>query len=137
MECVRQSHVSWLMDSGVFSDRYELGEERKGRAEAAVRKMGYELHISSVEFEGEVMTLKVENRGVAPFYYDWAVEMRAGELSKMDWKLSDVLPGEVTIWTAKVAEEGAVAIRVPNPMKGGRDLRFANKGYLEGWLILR
>jgi hypothetical protein len=38
---------------------------------------------------------------------------------------------------AKVPDEGEVSIRVPNPMKGGRDLKFANEGYQGGWLKLR
>ena len=64
---------------------------------------------------------------VAPSYYDWPVEMRAGEIKKMDWKLSEALPGEKVVWKAKVPTKGKVAIRVPNPMQGGRGLRFADK----------
>lgn len=137
MECVEQTHVTWLMDSGVFSQRYQLSEERKKMAEAAVRRMGYDLFVSSVSFSKGEMKLTVENRGVAPFYYDWPVELRSGKVRKTEWKLSKVLPGEKAVWTARVPDAGEVAIRVPNPMLGGRPLQFANKEYRDGWLVLR
>lgn len=137
IKCVEESHASWLMDSGMFSDKYEVNEKRKNWAEAAVRKMGYELHVSSAKVEDGELALTVENRGVAPFYYDWPVEMRAGEIGTTDWKLSEVLPGKKVVWKTKVPAKGEVAIRIPNPMKGGRALKFANKEYRDGWLVVR
>lgn len=137
LKCVEQTHVTWLMDSGVFSQRYEMNEARKKKAGEAVRRMGYELHVASAEVIKGELVLKVENRGVAPFYHDWPVELRAGGILKTDWKLSKVLPGEPVTWRMKVPAKGVIAIRVPNPMEGGRPLRFANKDYHEGWLVLR
>lgn len=99
--------------------------------------MGYELHLSAVEFRNGEVKIKVENRGVAPFYYDWPVKLRAGEVVDTGWKLSKVLPGEPVVWRAKIPDDGEVAIQVPNPMEGGRDLKFANQGYQDGWLQLR
>jgi hypothetical protein len=137
MDCLEQSHVSWLMDSGMTSQRYPLDEKRTERASKAVSRMGYELHISEAAISGGTLTLTVENRGVAPFYYDWPVELKAGKVIQTTWKLSEVLPGEPVKWTTQIPESGEVFIRVPNPMKGGRDLKFANAGYQEGWLQLR
>ena len=74
-KCVEATHVSWLMDSGLFQKRFSLPAERRKRAMEEVRRIGYEYHISKAEVtaKGEVK-LTVENRGVAPFYYDWPVE---------------------------------------------------------------
>ena len=99
--------------------------------------MGYELHLGSAEIEGERLKVTIENRGVAPFYSDWPVQLRAGKVIDPGWKLSDVLPGKPVVWSVKVPREAAISIQVPNPMKGGRDLRFANDGYEDGWLKLR
>ena len=67
--------MSWLMDSGLFQERFPLPEARKERAMEEVRRMGYEYHISSAKVEGQQLRLTVENRGVAPFYADWPVEV--------------------------------------------------------------
>lgn len=136
MACVERTHVTWLMDSGVFSQRYEMNEARKEKAGEAVRRMGYEFHVASAEVVDGELILKIENRGVAPFYYDWPVEVRAGKVVTADWKLSEALPGEPVIWKIKVPEKGSIAIRVPNPMEGGRPLRFANKEYHKDWLVV-
>ncbi|MEN8785381.1 MAG: hypothetical protein ABF379_13535 [Akkermansiaceae bacterium] len=136
-KCVEETHVSWLMDSGMFSNKFPQNEERRKRASAEISKMGYELHLSSVEFSDGEVKIMVENRGVAPFYYDWPVQLRAGGVEVTDWKLRKVLPRVPVVWMAKVPDEGEVSIRVPNPMKGGRDLKFANEGYQGGWLKLR
>jgi hypothetical protein len=98
--------------------------------------MGYELHISEATLSDGELVLKVENRGVAPFYYDWPVEIRAGKVTATDWRLSKILPGEPVVWRAKITGEEGVTIRVPNPMEGGRPLRFANAEYEGGWLVL-
>ncbi|MEM1443819.1 MAG: hypothetical protein AAGF67_15845, partial [Verrucomicrobiota bacterium] len=40
--CVKATHVTWLMDTGLFSERYPLPESRRLKAIAAARSMGYE-----------------------------------------------------------------------------------------------
>ena len=75
--CVEQTHVSWLMDSGLFGRAFT--PERKERATPLVRRMGYEFHVPTVTInEPDPQTihlqLDVENRGVAPFYYDWPIQ---------------------------------------------------------------
>jgi hypothetical protein len=135
--CVDAAHVSWLMDSGMFSDDFPQSEERRKRAVAEVSRMGYELHLSSLEIGGEELKLTVENRGVAPFYYDWPVQLRVGKVLEPRWRLSKVLPGKPVVWSAKIPAKGNISIRVPNPMEGGRELKFANEGYEDGWLKLR
>jgi hypothetical protein len=103
-----------------------------------VARMGYELHISQAEWKDGELCLTVENRGVAPFYYDWAVEIqRAGVASStvpVAWKLSQVLPGKPVEWKLNIDQSAAYRLQVRNPMKGGNPLRFANKEQGEGWL---
>ena len=75
--CVKATHVSWLMDSGMF--RRRAMHARKARAELLIRAMGYELYCPRVFVgtpkNGQLeVRLEIENRGVAPFYYDWKAE---------------------------------------------------------------
>ena len=154
--CVEETHVSWLMDTGMF--REEPSSARRQRAEDAVRRMGYELHAIrvGVEEKGDSLlevTLEIENRGVAPFYYDWpgflGLLSQEGKVAKTfpvecEWK--GILPGRgPKILKGTVGMEGlqqgtyVLAFGVPNPMEGGHPLRFANKAqdqHAAEWLSL-
>ena len=52
------------------------------------------------------------------------------------WKLTEVLPGSAQTWSVDAGEEASVKIRIPNPMEGGRPLRFANREQGEEWLVI-
>ena len=153
--CLEVTHVSWLCNEGVF--RQSLRGPARERALRAAQQMGYELHILRAEIERQNnswnVTLLVTNTGVAPFYYDWPVELAAldadGQITavwKTDWKLTGILPGEpARIWQQRLPsgaweKDGTrLLVRVPNPMPGGHPLRFANKEQdrdLNGWLTL-
>jgi hypothetical protein len=97
--------------------------------------------------------LSITNHGVAPFYYNWPVEMSLldskgslGTTWTTDWKLTRVQPDEAPVRWQCHAHLAAlrpgtyrVLLRVPNPMAGGRPLRFANLAQdrdLPGWLTL-
>ena len=64
------------MDTGMFKTKAENG--RMQRAELEVRRMGYEFYAPSIHLSSEnnklTIQLKLQNRGVAPFYYDWTGE---------------------------------------------------------------
>lgn len=142
-KCVEETHVSWLMDTGLFEKRFPLPEARRERAMLEVRRMGYEYFISKVALTGAgTMSLTVENRGVAPFYADWPVEVELtrGEkvvLLKKTGFLPGILPGESRVWEIGVGKGvDRIRIRVPNPMKGGKPLRFANEEQGEDWLVV-
>jgi hypothetical protein len=139
-ECVRQTHVTWLMDTGLFDVRSPPAPDRKARALKEVARMGYELHVSRALVQDGELVLHVENRGVAPFYHDWPVEVRVGQRTiRPAWKLSEVLPGNPAAWRVKTGagEDETVRIRIPNPMKGGKPLRFANAECEGEWLVVR
>jgi Domain of unknown function (DUF4832) len=153
-ECVDQTHASWLMDTGMFQKK--ASEERVKQASAEVRHMGYEFHIpSAIVAQNQDqwnVKLKLENRGVAPFYYDWESEYgliagkRLVKTYPSSGKITKLLPGEEPRqWNDTLALSDVpkgkytLALRVRNPLPKGLPLRFANATQdrdLEGWLSL-
>ena len=153
-KCVDQTHASWLMDTGMFQRKPD--KDRKQRAETEVRHMGYEFHVSAISIVSEKAILKIklelENRGVAPFYYDWNVEYGLFANGKVirtmnsNGKLTGLLPWDKPReWndTLKLADLPSgtytLALRVPNTLTNGLPLRFANATQdrdVPGWLSL-
>ena len=139
--CIAQSHVSWLMDSGMFSEAAEGNPAQIARARVVTAAMGYELHISGWKISASrVLSLTVENRGVAPFYYDWPIELEVDGKSQAcpEWRLSQILPDAPVEWTCQLDQvPGTLRIRIPHPMAGGKALRLANPSREGGWVVLR
>jgi hypothetical protein len=153
-KCVEATHATWLMDSGMFGK--QRNEGRIKRAEAQVRRMGYEFHVAAVTVgwgDGALnVKVELENRGVAPFHYDWPVEYglldgegKAVRVWRGEGKLTGLLPGEgPRMWNEKLAMDVAardfkLALRVPNPLDKGNPVRFANReqdAAADGWLTL-
>ena len=153
--CVAVTHASWLCNEGVF--RGQIKGAARERAIRAVQRMGYELHIARAELQSGdaklAVTLTVTNTGVAPFYYDWPVELAVLNAAdepvakwKTDWRLSTIIPGEAA---APWSFQGNVAALAPgayrlllrgaNPLTNGLPLRFANQTqdqHQPGWLTL-
>jgi hypothetical protein len=153
-ECVRQTHVTWLMDTDMF--REPASRQRYERAIAQVRGMGYDFYVQTADVSRPAgkklsIALQVVNQGVAPFYHDWALEL--GALSSegkvlhtwpVDWKLVGLLPGDPPrTWQTSVdlgslsADARIVAVRVVNPLANGKPLGFANADqnrHARGWL---
>ncbi|MBM7567751.1 S-layer homology domain-containing protein [Paenibacillus sacheonensis] len=94
------THASWLIAQGVFQT--PLAPEPLARATEGSRSMGYEYYVPAAYLNAEGGDLKVgvelENRGVAPFYYDWKVELAArsgdgiAKIWEPGWDLRDLLP---------------------------------------------
>ncbi len=105
--------------------------------------MGYELFVSQAEIRSadDQLSVRIDviNKGVAPFYYDWPVEVIVTDergdsvtKTKTSWKLSRLLPDEQSSWKVDIKlpraiENPKVGIRVSNPMPTGKPLRFANE----------
>ena len=149
--CLAVTHASWISNEGVF--RPSLKGKARERALQAARQLGYELHVASAEVASGTrrLTVKIENRGVAPFYYDWPVEITTtgpgtnGPVWRTDWKLTEVQPGSPVRWgfdlptSDATSGERKILLRVPNRLPKGRALRFANPTQdsdLPGWLTL-
>lgn len=150
--CVRETHVSWLMDS---STSRPLAPDERERALTAARSLGYEFQVlqATAKWAGRALEVSVTitNRGVAPFYANWPVRLMAvssagGEsVAELPFALNTLLPAatatrSVTLDLAKMPSgDGTLLLGVPNPLKGGKPLRFANAGQdpdREGWLGL-
>ncbi len=153
--CLEVTHASWLCNEGAF--RGQIKGAARERAIRAVQRMGYELHVARAEIgtaDGHLaVSLLVTNTGVAPFYYDWPVELAAlSEANepaitwKTDWRLSAVIPGEAAAPWRFAGSVRALApgtyhllLRVANPLPKGSPLRFANQSqdqHRPGWLTL-
>lgn len=148
--CVDGTHASWMLNQGAFEG---LPESEKAKALAGARRLGYELHVSRVELgnPGLYGTVRLENRGVAPFYYPWTVHLGALDGSRklttwaLPWDLRSLLPGTPVDARFEIPVPGlapgtyTLLLGVPNPMPGGKPLRFANAAQdqdLDGWLTL-
>ncbi|MDO5066495.1 MAG: DUF4832 domain-containing protein [Propionibacteriaceae bacterium] len=137
-EAVQGTHASWLINHRAWSPGF-TGEPLE-RAKAAHASLGYDFAATqaSITTEGDKATvsLRVTNRGVAPFYYDWPVEFAVldadGKVlssTTVDANLPSLQPKETAEWTATLpAEVGTVVVRIPNVMPGGAPIRFANTG---------
>lgn len=150
--CVDVTHASWMLNQGAFGD---LNPEQKQRAIAGAQRLGYEFWVREAKVSHQKQRLQVEvalvNRGVAPFYYDWPLELALVDKNNAiaarwatDWKLSKALPAAPQQWNfvANAAlPKGAyqLLLRVVNPLPNGQALRFANRTQdqnLAGWLTL-
>ncbi len=151
-QCVRETHATWLMDTSTSSP---LAPDERERALAAARSLGYELHVvqATAALKGRALEVSVTitNRGVAPFYAGWPVRLMAvssagSELvAELPFALNTLLPSaadtqSVALDLTKVSTgEITLLLGIPNPLEGGRPLRFANADQdrdRPGWLTL-
>ena len=147
--CRDAMHTTWLMDSGMFQN--QANENRLANAKREVRKMGYEFFIQSAEVqqigENAKLRLKIKNTGIAPFYHSqWTIKLRRIDAKGIDWvetglELTQILPGDVETLECNASMDlsGKFLIGVPNPMQGGKPLRFANGTQDQdqpGWLTI-
>jgi hypothetical protein len=147
-KCVEETHVSWLMDSGAFSP--ELTPRQRLRAIQGAQRMGYDYWVSSARLTPSANSTEVEftveNRGVAPFYYDWTLELSARRPGVTPIRtplgsIRGILPGEKRSFRSTLGGLGyeELKIQVRNPLPGGKPFRFANAQRLqnkEGALFL-
>ncbi|WP_141502124.1 S-layer homology domain-containing protein [Paenibacillus luteus] len=94
------THASWLLAQGIFQT--PLDPEPLARATEGSRRMGYEYYVPTAYLDATNGNLKVgvelENKGVAPFYYNWKVELAAKsgngiiKIWNPDWDLEGILP---------------------------------------------
>jgi hypothetical protein len=155
--CVDLTHGSWMLNHGLFSPGI-IGAQ-KDLALAGARRLGYTLCVSNALLldASRSMPLNVSvelaNIGVAPFYYDWPLQVGALNSSNTlanswvtTWKLSSLVPATTnTVWSFSQTNHGLAAgtykilLRVQNPLPNGVSFRFANAAQdadLPGWLTL-
>jgi hypothetical protein len=154
--CVQSVHATWMLTESCFRTRYapNTNAAARARALASVQKMGYEFQVMSLSTwtnAGSLMAgIRIKNTGVAPFYYDWPIELAAatsgGQILRRwstPWVISAILPGSsVDLQTTLLNPPPSgftLLMRVINPLPSGKPLRFANTSQdatLPGWLTL-
>jgi hypothetical protein len=150
-ESVAQTHASWLINHAAFAGAGFTGD-KYFRALAASKALGYELTVTEAALARDRVSVRVANRGAAPFYYDWRAELAAvdsqGRIVRRwhtPWSMAGIQPGQdpaqlSTRIDLRGLRAGSydIVMRVANPLRGGIPLRFANttQDIHSGWLDL-
>jgi hypothetical protein len=154
-ECVDETHASWLIYHAAFTD-VRPGTPEFERIVNASRYLGYDLQVigSAVvtESDNANVSVSIQNKGVAPFYYDWQIVLALADgegniinETPADWKLTQILPGAPVGHKGAISTEGlspgeySLLMRVVNPLENGKNLRFSNESQdsvKKGWLTL-
>ena len=137
LDCVKESHCSWLINNAVFSSK--LTKEQKSKAIKGAKALGYEFFCSAWKLDGGKLSVKIENLGVAPFYYKWPVEvidLETNKTLKTDWDIRKILPGSPQVFSIKTRAK-RIAIRIRNLIENGTPVHFANESNTNGLLILK
>lgn len=153
---VKATHVSWLLNQYAFEPGYK-GIARNN-ALAASQSLGYRFQATSASVSHEPdkgqseLRVIVRNIGIAPFYYDWPVQIAAvsgaGKIVKTwatPWQLTALKPGMSLQWKTLLDTGGlahgdyTLLMQPANPLASGVPLRFANAlqdRTVRGWLTL-
>jgi len=155
--CVSLTHASWMLNQGVFDPG--LAGAQQALAVAGSSLLGYNLYVSNATLVDASVTgplnvaLQVLNTGVAPFYYNWPLQLGALNDSNAlvktwttTWNLTSLLPASTsTLWSWSQSNHGLapgqykLVLTVQNPLANGIPIRFANDAQdadLPGWLTL-
>merc|ERR1712146_561284 len=106
---VAVTHSSWQWNNQLNS----YAPPEAARARNAVASMGYKFYLQQVTLsrQGSAVKIeaKVENRGVAPFYYPVKFQAEAGAAAATLGSLDTLLPGETADLSAQVEASGDTA----------------------------
>jgi len=156
-ESVDVTHASWLINHYAFHPGYAADEYP--RALAGARRLGYDLFVSAANLPDLMTTdplavsVKMQNRGVAPFPYDWTVQLGVMDRSHRivavydtSWRLTSVIDPRVEVHFSYenrahglAAGEYTMLMRAVTPLTGGKPLVFANAAWgrdAPDWLTL-
>ena len=146
-DCIRTTHASVMVKHGLFSSS-NLNSTVYKNALRATKLMGYQFFVKSVKLNPKSnnsinVELKIQNRGIAPFYYDWKVELGAistangsfKSISTSSFNLPEMQPSTQDYSRSVVTNtlpkgDYKIVMRVQNPLKSktsaAKPLRFAN-----------
>lgn len=157
---VSTTHASWLLYHQAFEGENGgatgWNEAKVARAIEGARKTGYEFFVSAANLPDAdpggplAVGVRIQNRGVAPFYYDWPFEITATRnneapiaLRAPDWALSSIAANtadhEFVLEVAApglAAGEYAIHLSVTNVLPAGNPIRFANATQDESGVLL-
>jgi len=154
---VQSTHASWLINHFAFETGYS--DDDKARAIEGARHLGYELFVTAVQLrdargaDGLTVSIKIRSTGVAPFYYDWPVQLAAADSANRivaiydtSWHLSRIMPYENDVeLTYSERNPGLspgrykILMRAINPLAAGKPLVLANAAWGQdapNWLTL-
>ncbi len=138
-----RAHFSWV---GPYCPALEKSKDETylGNCQQLIRKMGYEFELDELRHPSEVSTgepltirLRGSNNGVAPFYYNWPVELALLDdtdsvvaRARTTWDIRKWQPGSFSE-TADVAFDVApgtyrLAIGIRDPWQDRPAIGFAN-----------
>jgi len=156
--CVENSHATYILHHAIFDD--PIGSVTHNNALIGSAQLGYRFYanavrINSASTDGIDVDVRVQNDGVAPFYYDWELEFAvindAGTvllLESVDVSLSALMPDQETSWNllstqSLLAGEYELLMHIKNPLAdltpNAKTIRFANATqdeHVDGWLSL-
>jgi hypothetical protein len=154
--CVASTHASWMLNQGVFDPGFSGTQQ--DLALAGAHQLGYELYVTNATLSDAGayspinVNVQILNTGVAPFYYNWPVQLAVLSSSNTvvqswttPWQLSSLVPGTNALWTFNQAAPGLpsgqykLLIGVMNPVTNCPPLRFADQAQdadLTDWLTL-
>lgn len=146
-------HVTWILDNNLFEG--SPTEVERTNALRAQRMLGYRLFCSAARLvrapDGSAaISVRMQNRGVAPFYASWPAELAAlddaggvVEQGHAVWPLATLLPGQTAEWHARLESlpksATKMVLRIANPLPNGHPVVFANAEMgtlMVGWLSL-
>jgi hypothetical protein len=153
---VDTTHASWMIAHALFSPG-NTGSSYTA-AVAGAERLGYDLFVSSVALPDTTTTgplsvsVRMQNRGVAPFYYNWPVQLAAANASNQvvatwstGWDLRTVVTSADRQLDFSVASHGLAAgtykllMRAAQSLANGKPLRLANQKWgqdVANWLTL-
>lgn len=156
--CVDSTHATYMLNHEIFDD--PVGSVTHLNALEQNKKFGYQFFVSGVKLNsftsGNIdLDVRIENRGVAPFYYNWDVELALFQngtitsLGTLNWNIDTILPNTVVENNAvfnQVLDTGiyTILMRFVNPLTvlkpNAKQLRFTNAEqdlHASGWISLK
>ncbi|MFK7786364.1 MAG: DUF4832 domain-containing protein [Crocinitomicaceae bacterium] len=155
--CVDSTHATYMLNHGIFDDA--VGSTTHLNALEQNKKFGYQFYVSAVKLNSFVngnidLDVRIENNGVAPFYYNWDVEFALFQnstitsLGTTDWNIPSFQPGAViesNFSSNQLLDTGeyTLLMRFVNPLTAlkpnAKQLRFTNAEQdadSNGWISL-
>ncbi len=157
--CINTTHLSFMKSFYLYKNIPTPTEWTN--AIKAHKMMGYQFYARSVMItpgnsSNFTLSLNLQNRGVAPIYYNWQVEFSAinssgqwlGVIGSADWNITSILPNSTDFFKQFTGnlpgiDTYKILMRFKNPLDSfstnARVLRFANEMQdidKSGWLTL-
>jgi hypothetical protein len=143
---IKQTHWSFIGSAG--GAIAPVSEEHRRNLDLLHKTLGYRFVLRSVEHEKSVdkgttqqIKIDIENKGVAPFYFDWPLVLflidesdNVALQSELDVDIRQWLPGSHSVNTSTAipasiaAGDYEIKLAILDPMTNSPGVRFANTG---------